>query len=303
MVALTRVMTDHTTRGPRAELLPDALKQAWRDVENGRLGLGAFQSQQERGLDAYARLWRDALMQDGATDLAGSLAAELGQFVGISDRQEVERRMRRGVDLVADEWRGGHVDAQDRSAVEQYYDKSTGYLYDLMRWHTLEDDLSPLGYVTALAFAERHGCRDHLDFGSGVGSGSLLFARHGFETTLADISGTMLAFARWRFEQRRVAATFIDLKTHPLPEIAYDLITAMDVFEHLHDPADTIDVLWRALRPGGYLFGRFHAEPDETHPQHIVFDFGPTFDRLRQRGFEEAWRDEWLWGHQLFRRA
>src|SRR5262245_43394790 len=245
--ALSRIGLIHSrmrsTRGPQLDLLPDVLRRAWREVQNGRLGADAFQGRQARGLEAYAQVWRDALMLAGASDLAGSLATELGRFVGIDDRREVERRMRRGVHLVADEWRGSHVDAQDRAAVEQYYDRSTGYLYDLMWWHALANDQSPLGYVTALAFAERHGGRDHLDFGSGVGSGSLLFARHGFATALGDISSTMPAFARWRFEQRHLSATFIDLKAERLPAHAYDIITAMDVFEHLHDPVGTIDML------------------------------------------------------------
>ena len=38
-------------------------------------------------------------------------------------------------------------------------------------------------------------------------------------------------------------------------------------------------------------------------PQHIVLNFETTFRRLRERGFEEVWRDEWLWGHQVFQKG
>jgi hypothetical protein len=42
------------------------------------------------------------------------------------------------------------------------------------------------------------------------------------------------------------------------------MITAMDVFEHLPDPVKAVDHLAIALRRGGFLFGRFAAEPDES---------------------------------------
>ena len=76
----------------------------------------------------------------------------------------------------------------------------------------------------------------------------------------------------------------------------------MDVFEHLSDPVETVEKLWNALKPGGFLYGRISAEADEDRPQHIVHDFEPTFERMRALGFVEVWRDEWLWGHQVFQK-
>ena len=49
--------------------------------------------------------------------------------------------------------------------------------------------------------------------------------------TLADISSTLLRFSAWRRDQRRLPATYVDLKTAELPAGAFDLVTAMDVFE------------------------------------------------------------------------
>ena len=69
--------------------------------------------------------------------------------------------------------------------------QSQATMYELMWWHTLVDDNSPLAYVTALQFgpAARVSYLP-VDFGAGVGSGGILFARHGFAVTLADISST-----------------------------------------------------------------------------------------------------------------
>jgi 2-polyprenyl-3-methyl-5-hydroxy-6-metoxy-1,4-benzoquinol methylase len=167
----------------------------------------------------------------------------------------------------------------------------------------LRDDASPLAYVTALHLAQQRGCRRHLDFGAGVGSGGILFVRHGFDVTLADISSTLLQFTSWRFRRRSLPATYVDLKTSPLTRHAFDFVTAMDVFEHLVDPVSTVEQLSEAVRPGGLLFARIAAEPDVDRPQHIVQDFEPTFERLRSLGFTEVWRDAWLWGHQVFQKA
>ena len=56
------------------------------------------------------------------------------------------------------------------------------------------------------------------------------------------------------------------------------------------------------LAPGGCVYGRFAADADADRPQHIVHDFGPVLDRFRALGFEEVFRDDWLWGHIAFRK-
>jgi len=281
------------------ELLPDQLKAAWSDVEAGRITAEEFEHRRVQWLGEYEHRWSAALLLEGRPDLKTSLLAEIGDYLHCDDPSEVERRCRGAVGTLATEW-NQQVAAGERTSVEGYYDRSESYLYDLMWWHSLVDDDGPLAYVTALDFATGRACHDVLDFGAGVGAGGILFARSGFRVTLADISSMLLRFSRRRFESRRLSAQFIDLKTAALPSASFDIVTAMDVFEHLADPADTAERVWRALKPGGLLFARIHAEDDPDRPQHIVRDFEPTFERMRALGLVETWRDGWLWGHQLF---
>jgi len=284
------------------KLLPDRLKDLWQDVEHRLLTHEQFLQEQARGLAEYRRLWEEALSCGGWPDLRQSLHEELARYSGCRDLGEIERRCASALADVKGEWCGG-VNRADDQSVAKFYNESEAMIYELMGWHSLADDDSPLAYVVALLFARRHGCRSYLDFGAGVGSGAILFARHGLEVTLADISSPMLDFSQWRFCQRGLTSRFIDLKSTSLPANAFDLVAAMDVFEHLVDPARTVTDLWQCLKPGGFLFGRFHSEVDEDRPHHIVQDFQPTLDRLRELGFEEVWRDEWLWGHQVFRKS
>lgn len=288
-------------------LLSEELKNLWEAVEAKRLTPAAFYRRQQRLLEGYRRTWRDALLLEGYRDLRWSVLAELSRYLG-EPAAEIRRRCRQAWETIEQEWQQ-RVDVGDRKSIELFYDQNQAHLYELMWWHTLADDDSPLAYVTALHFARRHHCRRHLDFGAGVGSGSVLFARNGFDEVLADISTALLDFCEWRLGTRKLRAEVIDLKVGVLPSASFDIITAMDVFEHLVEPEAAVQALWDSLVPGGFLFGRFDGggdTPEEAHEgetaEHIVHDFGPTFRRMEALGLVPVWQDEWLWGHRAFRK-
>jgi len=283
------------------QLLADQLKALWQRVEEKELLTEEFNLKQDQGLAEYRKIWSDALLLERHRDLQRSLLDELGRYMKCTDSAEIQLRCNLAVERLAKEWREKVVPT-DRKSVENFYNETEGEIYELMWWHTLSEDLSPLSYVTALHFALWEGCRSCVDFGSGVGSGSILFARHGLKTTLADISSPLLAFCEWRFHLRKLPGEFFDLKARELPREAFDMVTAMDVFEHLADPVEAVEVLSNVLKPGGFLFGRFSAEADEDRPLHVIQDFEPSFRRLRELGFVEVWHDQWLWGHQVFQK-
>jgi SAM-dependent methyltransferase len=282
-------------------LVPDRMAKLWQSVEAGQMSLEDCVNEQEVLLEPYRVEWTKALLCDDEADLRASLLREVAAYYQVSDSADIERSCDSAVDTLKSEWKKT-VDSRRRSSVENFYETKT-HIYDLMNWHTLRDDSGPLAYVVALQIARAHGVRNCLDFGSGVGSGGLLFCHADIDTTLADISTTLLDFARWRFDRRRLPARFVDLKDTPLPESSFDMILAMDVFEHLVDPVEVVQQLWRAMKPGGLLFARIHAAIDPSHPQHIVEDFGPTFTRMEELGLVERWRDRALWGHLLFQKC
>ena len=238
----------------------------------------------------------------GQQDFAVSTLHEIGRWRRVDDLATVRSRCDNALSALKLRWEQNVVDIDARQ-VEKYYDTADDCIEELMWWHTLADDNSPLAYVAALEFAAAAGCKDFLDFGSGVGSGALLFHRHSFAVSLAAISSAMLSFCRYRFASRDLAANFIDLKSSPLRVAAFDFITAMDVFEHLVDPVRTVDLLDRSLKPGGYVYGRFASEVDRERPQHIVQDFAQVFGRFAELGYNEVFHDEWLWGHQVFQKG
>lgn len=284
------------------ELLPDTLKRLWQAVDEKKMVAEEFHREQARLLDEYRGIWNQALLFGGAGDIRKSVVSELASYLGIGNLEEVQRRCLHALSAIKGEWHE-RVDTVSKQCVEEFYNQSQAMLYELMWWHTLDEDLSPLAYVVALQFARQHDCHSYLDFGSGVGSGGILFARHGFQVTMADISSPALDFSRWRFAERVLNAHLVDLKTSNLPSEAFDMVTAMDVFEHLVNPVETVRELWRVLKKGGFLFGRFHAEHDDDRPHHVTLDFDPTFRELEKLGFVKTWQDQWLWGHEVYQRS
>lgn len=282
-------------------LLPQQLAATWDEVVRGRLTAGDYERERERLLEEYRQQWRRALMLPGQEDLVASLTAELADYLGIP-ANEVARLGREADERIEREWQE-QVSPGTSDSIERFYDSAEVHLLELTWWHTLAEDDAPLAYVVALRFAQAFGCHYYLDFGSGVGSAGILFARAGFSVCLADISSVLLGFSRQRHKDRGLAVSHIDLKREVLPAGAFDIVTAMDVFEHLVDPVGAVDGLCRALRPGGILFGRFAATADDPRAEHIVTDFEPILDRFSQLGMAEVWKDEWLWGHQAFRKA
>jgi 2-polyprenyl-3-methyl-5-hydroxy-6-metoxy-1,4-benzoquinol methylase len=286
-----------------ASLGPSRVLAAWREVEAGRMTREAFHAAEQGVLSAYKREWTEAIAGSADGDLEVAILREIGAWRKEPDLKKVRERCERSLARLKDKWNDVVGETVASEQVVAYYDTADDLIEELMWWHALRDDTSPLAYSVALELARANNCRHLLDFGSGVGVSGVLFAQQCQTITLADVSSTLLNFCRWRLERRAIPASFIDLKSAALPKAAFDLVTAMDVFEHLEDPAKAIADLDAALKPGGYIFGRFAADPeDDDRPQHIVHDFQPVFDQLSKLGYREAWKDQWFWGQQAFQK-
>src|SRR5262249_18363407 len=73
-----------------------------------------------------------------------------------------------------------------------------------------------------------------------------------------------------------------------LPARGFDLVTAIDVFEHLRHPGAAIARLGAALRPGGLMVWNDCTSPDPERPMHIVDSAYPMLRALRKSGFRGA---------------
>lgn len=224
--------------------------------------------------------WQEALLLDGETDLIESSVRELTEYFGISRVDALEacvtalRESKR-------EWEADPRETPDD--IEAFYRTTRSYLFEHLWWHATDPDKCA-GNVALLDYARSIGAYEYLDFGSGVGSTAILFARHGLKVTLADISPTLLAFARWRLQRRGLHAEFIDLNQQALPRQQFAFATAVDVLEHLCDPAVEIEKLSQALVGSGVFAFNFRVGHDPERPMHILPTGAPIFQALRDCG-------------------
>lgn len=235
----------------------------------------------------YHRLWTEALALPGLS-LEDSTAVEAAEWFRIP-REEAERRLAGGRDALAERWCALAPDPGSAAAVEAFYDAQDEEAFELLDYHRRASPRSargPLKYAFALDVARAAGARRVLDIGSGVGSGAILFARHGLEPTLADISGRLLALARWRLERRGLAGRcrFVDRRAEDVEDAGFDLVTCFDVLEHAVDPRALVAWARRKLGPGGLalLYPDFGKDP--LRPMHVAR--APRLDRcFRGMGF------------------
>jgi len=227
--------------------------------------------------------WRRALLLPGETDLVASTMTELSDYFRIS-RDEAQRRAQDAVRRTRDAWNA--APRGTRQEIESFYNTSEDYIFELAYWHATLSEAETLANVAALEVAERTGARRYLDFGGGVGANLLLFATAGIEVTDADISDSLMAFARWRLARRGVDATFIDLKTDTLPAGRFDMLTVMDVLEHVPDPVATLGTALPALAPRGLAIVALGFGFDPDHPMHVVHSPRRFLSGVRALGLE-----------------
>lgn len=228
-------------------------------------------------------LWLSAVLLPDETDPRASCIRELAEYTGLPEA-EVERRCEGAVDDQRDQWYEG-----DRSTPEgliDFYNDCDAYLYELLWWHALEQGEAPAWNARLLTLAREEKTKRYLDFGAGIGTNSILLAGEGIEVELADVSDVMQKFAKWRLERRGIAAHYIDLKTTALEPQRYDMISAVDVLEHVPDPLETLEQITNALVPGGLLvFDLIASKPDAERPFHLLRSKYPIRSRIRGLGY------------------
>ena len=175
---------------PTEKLLPDQLKELWApdsDARHKRSPEDSWQEQQ-RLIATYTVIWADALRLETHPDLKESLLSEIGEYTGCDRLDEIERRCRGAVEAVKEEWHRKETEAGDRTSVEAFYDRTEAYVFDLMWWHALVDDPSPLAYVVAMQFAEQLLEKAHVAVVPGEAFGTDEHVRISYATSMEELT-------------------------------------------------------------------------------------------------------------------
>ena len=227
--------------------------------------------------------WLAAVRLPEIDDPRASCLQELAEYTG-EPIEVVEQRCEGAIEAQRDLWYEKNRD--NEASLTDFYNGCDAYVYELLWWHALQQGDAPVWNARLVEIAKEYGSKRYLDFGGGIGTNGILLGRAGLEVTIADISDPLQECARWRMKRRGLDASFIDLKTTELEDARYDLISAVDVLEHVADPIETLSKLHRALAPGGVLFFDLIAsKPDPERPFHLLRSKFPIRATVRGLGF------------------
>lgn len=242
----------HSHPDPATSPVPEDFP-AWHAALLGSASMAAFAS---------------VLRTDAQPDHRECVLSELEEYWH-RDRAETLQRCLNWEQYSVAEWKSADRDSPE--GLLAFYQQCESWAYDLLWYDMLR--AKGLAIPTPVAIMDWLAARNvtgrHLDFGSGVGTTGMAFACLGWDSTLGDISEPLLNFASWRAEQHGVAVGRLDLRD-PLPVGAYDVVTAVDAFAHVPNPAEVARALHAALLPGGYLFTDFDIrEPSDSSAWHL----------------------------------
>lgn len=127
-----------------------------------------------------------------------------------------------------------------------------------------------------------------LDYGCGPG-GNILFLKDFGRVSGADISETALEFAKARGFEELVK---VSDHTTPFPDASFDLISSLDVFEHIDVDEAAMRECFRLLKSGGVLLTTVPAHHWLWSAHDVVlhhfrrYSGGEILKKLRGAGFE-----------------
>ena len=129
-------------------------------------------------------------------------------------------------------------------------------------------DITPQVKNCVKSFKKR-GYKKILDLGCGTGRHSIYLAQNGFTVYASDVSKTGIKITKKKAKSLNLNMKFkvFDMKKIPYSDNYFDGIICIFVLGHglLKDNKQTIDEIYRVLKPGGTVVTEFMSIKDKTY--------------------------------------
>lgn len=130
------------------------------------------------------------------------------------------------------------------------------------RWWDPESEFKPLHQINPLRldWIDSHASiagKKVLDIGCGGGILSESMAVKGAEITGIDLSSKALAVARLHLMESGNSVEYLEISAEQLAEqspASFDVVSCMEMLEHVPNPASTIAACAALVKPGGHVF-------------------------------------------------
>jgi 2-polyprenyl-6-hydroxyphenyl methylase / 3-demethylubiquinone-9 3-methyltransferase len=130
------------------------------------------------------------------------------------------------------------------------------------KWWDTESEFKPLHEINPLRidFMQKHvelAGKKILDVGCGGGILAEGLARHGAQVTGIDLAEKSLKVAKLHLFESKLE---VDYRCIPVEQLAteepesYDIVTCMEMLEHVPSPASVVAACARLVKPGGWVF-------------------------------------------------
>ena len=237
------------TRGKTAENVPIYISEDWDFCTKARkAGLKTYLDTSIHLGHVGHKVWtvgdvveNEAIKQDDARKNA--LVSMLAEFLGEDEKVTIRHLNENPLKKI------GEIYKESGLTLPEYYRKGNNWLlYDLLIFNSTDDYEK-----RKLAAAKGLSTGNVLDFGCGIGTASFFMAKTAKQVYGYDICQKMIDFCNFRKDRMGIANVEFHT-TLPDDLSGFDLIMAVDVFEHLPDLHKTILELGKKVKSGTRLY-------------------------------------------------
>ena len=168
-----------------------------------------------------------------------------------------------------------NANPQTYEEIREFYRRTELYVWDLTQWHASthrESYNKIVARVMKLCPPTTH--PRVLDFGGGIGTEVISFAKHGYSVVFADVPGITAEFAKHRLRHRGLKAKFLAIDNdHPNLLDKFDIIICFDVLEHLPNPEDILCLFHQHLTRDGVAAIKAEFNDPGGYPFHLHSNF------------------------------
>lgn len=229
------------------------------------------------------------------------------EYTGKSE-EEVRNILNDITMIIAKDFNENVKNPNDRNEVENWYRNTPYYIYDLSKFHfTGADGKHPSFYETVvrevLLYCKQNKNKRILDYGCGIGDLCFKMDEMGHEVSGFDFKSKTLDFAIWK--GKKIAPYTVDFvnekETHIYGINSFDMVSCIDVIEHMYDIEYELKTIYELLKPGGSIIftTTFPNSPDskDIFPMHLEKwkNFEPKLWRLLEKiGFQRITLTHWV---------
>jgi glycosyltransferase involved in cell wall biosynthesis/ubiquinone/menaquinone biosynthesis C-methylase UbiE len=136
---------------------------------------------------------------------------------------------------------------------------------------------------------DRHGGKELLEIGGGMGTDLAQFAAHGARVTDVDLSSGHLKLAKENFAARGLQGRFIlqDAESLVFEDNRFDVVYSNGVLPHTPNTRQVVREIFRVLKPGGRVIVMVYAENSLHYWRNQVWNIGLREGLLRKYSMGE----------------